>query len=357
MRPDTPPEVEAIVARALEKDPALRPAASEVAAELAVVAGSSPSAGWSVGPVRTVVPAEVASTSAVTLTAEHLPARAGETNLPVPVAAGTPVGLRRIRWVVAGLAGVGATAALLVWGFGADREQTHRSAVAFNNEGHDSLAAGNLPAARERFEAARAISPRYAEAKLNLADAFTRAGEVDRAAALYGAVLAENPKRDELLAAAHYGLGELDLQAGAWPSAISHLGEAARKDSARAEYPNNLAFALIQSGRTNEALAVLRAAQARFPAEPALHKNAALAWFAAGEFDSALVAADRSVRLRPTYAAGWLVKLRCEAVRGDRAAARASLEALRRLEPGDAMLAEAVAAVEQAPSGANAVKR
>ena len=361
LRPEAPPEVEAIVVRMLEKDPARRPQASEVAAALAAVAGASPSAGWSVAPVRAGVAVETATTSAVTLAAERVPARDGETNLPVPVAAGTSSRPRRFRWLVAGLVAVGTLAALLVWGFGAGLEKLsparYRRAVALNNEGHDSLAAGNLPAARQRFEAALAISPRYAEAKLNLANELTRAGEVDRAAALYGEVLAENPKHDELLAAAHYGLGELDLQAGAWPSAITHLGEAARMDSARAEYPNNLAFALIQSGRTDEALTVLRAAQARFPAEPALLKNAALAWFAAGEFDSALVAADRSVRLRPSYAAGWLVKLKCEAARGDRAAARASLEALRRLAPGDAMLAEAQAAIAEAPAGTNTARR
>src|SRR6185436_10333820 len=121
--------------------------------------------------------------------------------------------------------------ALLAWGMGAGRERSQRRAVALNNVGHDSLAAGNLAFARQQFDAALAIAPRYAEAKLNLANALTREGEVDRAAALYGEVLTENPKRAELLAAAHYGLGELDLQAGAWPSAITHLGEAARMDS------------------------------------------------------------------------------------------------------------------------------
>ena len=349
LRAELAPEVEALVARMLAKDPAARPTAAEVARELGTATGAAPSGGWSVGTARAPVVADSAVTSAVTLSAERLPARESGADLPVPVPSG-PRARRRGPLVLAALVAVAAVAALIAWGLGAGRGQPDRRAVALNNEGHDSLATGNAASARERFEAALAIAPRYAEAKLNLAAVLDEGGDANRAAALYGDVIRENPRRAEVLAAAHYGLGELDLQARAWPSAVTHLGEAARLDSARAEYPNNLAFALIQAGRTGEALATLRAAQARFPAEPALLKNSALAWFAGGAFDSALAAADRSVRLRPAYAAGWLVKLRCEAALGDRAAARASLEALRRLAPGEAMLAEAVAALGETPA-------
>jgi len=165
-------------------------------------------------------------------------------------------------------------------------------------------------------------------------------------------VILESPRRADLQAAAHYGLGEIDLQARAWPSAISHLREATRRDSSRVEYPNNLAYALIQSGRTTEALALLGLAQRRFPGEPALLKNAALAWYASGQFDSALVVADRCLRIRPTFATAWLVKLEAEAARGDRAAAHASLDALRRLAPDAATLTEAESALRETPAPA-----
>jgi tetratricopeptide (TPR) repeat protein len=224
--------------------------------------------------------------------------------------------------------------------------------VILNNEGHDSLAAGSLTSARQRFEAALALAPRYGEAKLNLAAALHRAGEDNAAAALYGEVITENPRRSDLLAAAHYGLGEIDLQANAWPSAIEHFTQAERHDSSRAEYPNNLAYALTQAGRTADALAILRVAQVRFPGEAALLKNAALAWFQAGRFDSALAAANSAVRLRPIYPAAWSLKVRSEAALGDLAAARTSLNTLRTLDPDPATLRESETAVlEASPSG------
>jgi len=353
LRPGVPPGVQALLARMLAKDPAARPAASEVAGELAQATGVPASSGWAVGAAREPAAAGGAAnsavTSAVTLAAERVPARDAGAELPVPVRAAPGARLRAFR-LLGALAALLALTALAAWGVGAARERATRRAVALNNEGHDSLVAGNATAARERFEAALALAPRYAEARLNLAAALDRAGDANGAAALYGDVIREHPRRPEILAAAHYGLGELDLQARAWPSAIAHLAEAARRDSARAEYPNNLGFALIQAGRTAEALDALRAARARFPAEAALHKNVALAWLAAGALDSALAAADHSVRLRPAYAAAWLVKLRCEAALGDRAAALASLEALRRLAPGDAALAEAATALAEAPA-------
>lgn len=353
LRPEVPAEVAALVARMLEKHPTARPTAAAVATELGALTGVTPSSTWSSGATSAPAGDELANPSAVTtslssartLPVPPSPERGDDARPAVPGAAARGArGWFAFRWRV-GLVAVGALAALLAWGLGVWREQAVRRAVAHNNAGHDSLASGNPAAARAEFEAALALAPHYAEPKLNLATALVRDGEVDRAAELYGDVLRENPRRDDLLAAAHYGLGELDLRARAWPSAVTHLREAARRDSTRAEYPNNLAFALVQAGRTDEALRTVREALARFPAEPALFKNGALAWFASGQFDSALAAADHSVRLRPAYVAAWLVKLRCEAARGDRVGAAASLEALRRLEPGAEVLAEAEAAL------------
>ena len=207
---------------------------------------------------------------------------------------------------------------------------------------------GNRPAARARFEAALEAAPQYGEAKLNLANVLHQSGLEDEAARLYAQVLAENAKRTELLAAAHYGLGEMDLHAGAWPSATTHLREAAERDSTRAEYPNNLAFALIRAGRAADALEVLGAARARFPGEAALLKNTALAWFEVGRADSARDAATEAVRLDPGYAAAWSLKVRSEAWLQDLAAARASLEGLRHSGADAGTIAEAEEAVRQA---------
>lgn len=357
LRPGVPPEAEALVARMLEKDPAARETAAGAALALAALAGVTPAAGRPDLAAAAAGPRAVATTSEVTLAAGPAPAAAPEAPMPAtpaPSPRPAPAAGRRARW----LAGAGiavALAALAAWGVAEDRARSHRRAVALNNEGHDSLAAGRLAAARERFESALALAPRYAEAKLNLATVAGREGAPDRAAALYGDVLRENPRRGDLLAVAHFGLGELDLGSGAWPSAIAHLREAARLDSARAEYPNNLAFALVRAGRAEEALAVLRPARARFPAEPALLKNTARAWLAMGAPDSALAAAGLAVRMRPAYEAGWLVRLECEVAKGDLEAARASFEALSRLAPGEAMLAAARSALAAAaPAGGGA---
>ncbi len=376
LRPGVPTEAAALVARMLEKDPAARETAAGAAAALAALAGLAPAAGRPDLAAAAAGPRAVATTSEVTLAGEPAaaatpavattsevtlaagPAMAAESGATTPASATpapprrpAPALGRRARWLAGGAVAI-ALAALAGWGVVESGARSHRRAVALNNEGHDSLAAGRLAAARRRFEEALVLAPRYAEAKLNLAIVAGREGAPDRAAALYGEVLREHPRRGDLLAVAHFGLGELDLGSGAWPSAIAHLSEASRLDSARAEYPNNLAFALVRAGRADEALAVLRPARARFPAEPALLKNTALAWLAMGAPDSALAAADLAVRMRPAYAAGWLVRLECEVAMGDREAARASFEALGRLAPGEAMLAEARSALAAAaPAG------
>jgi Tfp pilus assembly protein PilF len=307
-RPEVPEPVESLVLRMLEKDPAARLSADETARELSLLTGAAPSR-----PEPT--PARRRSARSWALTFGAL----------LVVLALIP-GMLRMRG-----------------------KSRFREAVVLNNEGHDSLTAGNLDAARKRFEAALERAPKYAESKLNLAVVFHREGDENRAAGLFGQVIAENPARHDWLAAAHYGMGEIDLQAEAWPSAVLHLTEAVRLDSTRVEYPNNLGFALAQSGRTDQALATLRAAQARFPGEATLTKNVALSWLKAGQFDSALVAANEAVRLRPDYPDAWLIKERSEAALGDHVAARASLQTLRSLAAEPAMIAEAEAALREEP--------
>jgi Tfp pilus assembly protein PilF len=315
-RPDVSQAVERLVTRMLEKDPAARPTADEVASDLGAPGG---------GPMPAVPMAR---------------SGAGET----AAAPRRRTSMRYAAPIIGALVVVAVGIGGLMQQRAAGRE---RRAVTLNNQGHDSLGVGNLAAARSLFESALALAPRYAEAKLNLATVLHRGGDDNRAAALYGQVVAEN-RRPDLLAEAHYGLGEIDLQAGAWPSAIEHLARAARADTTRVEYPNNLGFALAQAGRTSEALATLRPAQRRFPGEATLLKNAALAWFQAGIFDSARAAASEAVRLRPVYPAAWSLKARSEAALGDLAAARASLAALRRLGPDPTTLAEAESAVREA---------
>ncbi|NOT35326.1 MAG: tetratricopeptide repeat protein [Candidatus Eisenbacteria bacterium] len=266
--------------------------------------------------------------------------------MPATIAPPRRARIRLREWTV-GLVILSAVVVAAVW-MSSMRSQPSREAIALNNQGHDSLNSGRLQVARRHFQSALARSPRFAEAKLNLATVLHREGDDDAAAGLYGEVLREQPKRRELIAAAHYGLGEIDLQADAWPSAVAHLSAATLGDSARVEYPNNLAFALIRAGRTDEALATLRTAQQRFPGEPSLLKNAALAWFERARPDSALSAANAAVRLRPDFVAAWVLKTRSEAALGDLAAARASLATVERLGADESSVREAQDAVREA---------
>jgi tetratricopeptide (TPR) repeat protein len=308
-RPEASEATAALIARMLEKDPAARATAEEVARELGAMTG-----------------------------------------LPVNVAPRTTPARRHRRPVPAVLVLVGLliVAGGAAWWLRERAAAREAQAVIVNNEGHDSLSAGRLDSARRRFETALRLAPRYGEAKLNLAAAMHRMGDDNRAARLYAEVIAEHRRRPELLAAAHYGLGEIDLQSEAWPSAIEHLTEASRLDSTRVEYPNNLSFALSRAGHADRALATVRAAQARFPGEAALLKNAALAWFQVGRYDSALAAANEAVRLRPLYPAAWLIKERSEIALGDVATARSSLQTLRSLDADAGMLAEGEAALREA---------
>lgn len=305
-RPEVGEEVAGLIARMLEKDPVARVSAADVARAL----------GSPTGPHAPV------------------PARARARRRPVPLIL-LLVGLTMIA------------GGIPLWMRQGDKGR-ERQAVVLNNEGHDSLAAGKLDPARRRFESALKLVPRYSEAKLNLAAALHRTGEDNKAAALYGEVIAADRRRPDLLAAAHYGLGEIDLQSEAWPSAIEHLAEASRLDSTRVEYPNNLSFALTRAGHPDQALATVRAALARFPGEAALLKNAALAWFQVGRYDSAYAAASEAVRLRPLYPAAWLIKERAEVALGDVDSARESFKTLLTLGADPGMVAEGEAALREA---------
>jgi tetratricopeptide (TPR) repeat protein len=247
--------------------------------------------------------------------------------------------------------GLGAAAIVVVgaaggWALMASRAAAiDPRAIALNNEGMDSLRLGRYEAAGARFEAALQRSRRYGEAKVNLATVVAQRGDVNRAASLLGEVIADPTRDPALRAKAYYGLAEIDMRDSSWAHAAEQLQRAAALDSSRAEYLNNLGFALLQAGRTDEAIATLREARRRFPGEPALLKNLALAWLRRGTADSALAAADAAIDLRPDYAAAWLAKIRAEVRLGQATSARGSLSALRALRPDPHVLEEAEAVV------------
>ena len=104
---------------------------------------------------------------------------------------------------------------------------------------------------------------------------------------------------------ANYGLAEIDLSAGALPSAIEHYRVALAQDSTNVAYPNNLAFALIRAGRPNEATPVLMRALERFPGEALLHKNLGLARLRTGDLAGAIKSLDAALDGDPSLASAW----------------------------------------------------
>jgi Tfp pilus assembly protein PilF len=121
---------------------------------------------------------------------------------------------------------------------------------------------------------------------------------------------------------AHFGLAEIDMSAGALPSAIDHYHQALAQDSTIVLYPNNLAFALIRAGRPNLAASVLVRALQRFPGEALLHKNLGLAQLRAGALAGAVEAFDSALDRDPALASAWGLRAEAKAKLHDLAGAR-----------------------------------
>src|SRR5439155_22931073 len=84
---------------------------------------------------------------------------------------------------------------------------------------------------------------------------------------------------------------------------------------------NGLGLALVRAGRVPEGLGVLRRGLTRFPAEAALHKNAALASWMLGDAAGALRDAARALAVAPGYGPALGIRARARARLGDRTGA------------------------------------
>ena len=119
-------------------------------------------------------------------------------------------------------------------------------------------AAGEWDAAADAYEATLAADPGHAHALHRLAVVRCRQGRPAEAEALFARALAADPGRADLFA----DLGYLDLIRGRLPAAERNLRQALTIDPAHAAARGNLGLTLARSGRTEEALASLRAAGA-----------------------------------------------------------------------------------------------
>ena len=327
-RPEAPAEVEALLARMLEKDPAARIDAESVARALG--APATRPATEELEAVRVPHPTAGADPAAALE-----PLRAKRRGLSRGMAAVLMVAVGTIMVLVPMLRRKPAQA-------------TGQQAIAMNNAAFDSLARGKLDDARLGFEAALRLDPDYGEPLVNLGTLHLRQGDATQAAAYYGQALERHPGDHDLAARAHYGLGEVDMRSESWASAVGHLEQSLALDSTSNAVYNNLGYALLRAGRTPEAAAVLQRGVARFPGVAELHKNLGLAELARGDAAAATAEAARAIELEPALASAWALRARALARAGDLPGARAALSRLTELETDPIALAEAQVAVTQA---------
>jgi tetratricopeptide (TPR) repeat protein/tRNA A-37 threonylcarbamoyl transferase component Bud32 len=303
-RPDAPEAVEALILKMLVKAPGDRPDAATVARELAAITG---------------VPLPLTAGETEEVPVERIPAIAGGGALE-------PVARRRRGALPVALLLIGAVALgiLMIVKFrppGPPRAPDPE-AVVLNNRGFDLIQRDSIEAARAPLEAALRVDPDYAEAMLNLALVLLKSGDPTRAAALYARVAKEHANEPAVAGKAHNGLAEIDMTAGAYPSAIAHYRAALAHDSTELAYPNNLAFALVRAGRPNEAVPVLARALERFPGEALLHKNLGLARLRTGDVAGALAALNTALDRDPGLASAWGLRAEVRARLEDRSGAR-----------------------------------
>lgn len=145
----------------------------------------------------------------------------------------------------------------------------------YNNRGVTLLQAGDLAGAQRAFGRAVNISPEYAIAYYNLANAYIDIGDYDQAGSLFHQALAA----DRTFDLAYNGLGYVLTAQGkptrAIPILYNGLGFA-QDDESRVALWSNLGSAYREAGRAVEAESALNQALALDPKEAAAHCTLAL---------------------------------------------------------------------------------
>ena len=139
------------------------------------------------------------------------------------------------------------------------------------------------------------------------------------------------------------------MRARAWASAVDHETLALALDSTSVpNYYNNLAYALIQVGRTDDATTVLRRGLKHFPSVPALYKNAALVHFVRGEYMVAIGLLNQGLAIDRTFAPAWALRARAYAWLGKIRETKDERDRFASMAPAAADLAEVDADIAEA---------
>ena len=210
---------------------------------------------------------------------------------------------------------------------------------ALNNLGLLALASDNADTAAALFERATVADGSFAPAFVNLALAFERLGDLERAGRAYEAALALTPQ--DALTRANFGLLLLERQE---PGPARAALEQAWRDAPRDDPATLLAIGngLRRAGASTLAVAVMEAAvRARTEGPtPALLAELALAHVAAGDRTRGEAVLGKALSLDARYATGHYLLANLLAGRGAFAEAITHYDAALKAEP-DAPFAEA----------------
>ena len=164
------------------------------------------------------------------------------------------------------------------------------------NLGNLRLRQGRIDEARAAFERALALDPRFVGAYVNLADSYRENGRDDDGERVLRRGLAAVPGAADL----HHALGLLLVRKGDKRMALTELAQAVKLAPDSSHYVYVYAIALHSAGRQREAIAMLRAADARHPydldvlsAHISMHREA-------GDRVTALAYARKAADARPS---------------------------------------------------------
>lgn len=210
-----------------------------------------------------------------------------------------------------------------------------RSAQArqLNDEAVQLMNAGDVEQAGRRLEQAVALDGRQPEVQINLAEIERTRGDVVAAARRLRELIERlgAPEEARHRALARGVLADIAIDQERFADAISELERAFAEDSSQARAYNQLGWALAHGGEAARAAALLGRGVQRFPTEPALHKNLAIARLGISDDAGAKQAALDALALDPTMPGAHGALARAHARLGDQTRALAEWFAFQRL--------------------------
>jgi tetratricopeptide (TPR) repeat protein len=145
-------------------------------------------------------------------------------------------------------------------------ELTPKDGTSWNNLGNTLLRLDRLQEAEQCFRQALAVMPSFVNAINNLGVAFKRQGILDKALICFREAMLQHPDYLD----AQFNLAELHLQLNDLAAAETHFRKATEIDPNFAPAYSALAHTLSEQRRSEEALAVMRAAVERLPEDEEL---------------------------------------------------------------------------------------